>query len=232
MEQREIDLRPYLTAIAERWRWLVFVAVLGAVVAVIISILQPKTYTASASVLVFIRQTGAQVGGVGDPVMSLETIDVGSRRQGLVALAKSDAIEAQLPPDVLQRVAPPDYKPGQLIEDKTIKVRSDGDLIIISASAHSPAQAKELTNAWTQAYVAYINKLYTDQHSQVQLASEALLPIKPSNPPLSLFIAVGTLAGALTGVLVAMFQAARPKPVTTLQERAPREHAANYPVTG
>jgi capsular polysaccharide biosynthesis protein len=231
MEQHDIDLRPIVMGIASRWRRIIVLALTGAVIAASIALLSPKSYTASASVLVFIRQTGAQI-GIGQPVMNLETIDIGARRQGLIALARSNAIEAQIPSDILQQVAPSNYRPGLLTEDQKINVRPDGDLIVISATASTPEQARLLADAWATTYVDYARSLYTDQHSQIQLASTALLPLRPSGAGLSVYILSGAIAGVLIGIMSTVFQLVLwPLPADTRRE-LPQEQSSGYPVTG
>ncbi len=202
MEQ-EIDVRQYLVAILSRWRWIAGCAVIAALTAFSISMMLPKTYTATASVLVFIRQTGSQV-GINEPIFKVETIDVGSRRQALIALAVSDAVEAQLPAEIVKRVVAGAYRPGMIVQGRQIDVRAAGDLLEIEATAGSPQQAQELANAWADTYVAHVAKLYSDQHSSVQRVGAALLPLGPSEPATVRNTATAALAGTLLGIMLAL----------------------------
>ena len=206
-EYDDIDLRPYLLVVARRWYWIVGAALLAALAAAIISMQLPKTYTATASLLLFIRQTGSQV-GVNQSIISVETIDIAARRQGLLALAENSAIEAQFRPEDLQRVATAGYQAGMFTG--RINVDADGDLVHISADAPSPEQAQALADTWANTYVGYVKTLYTDEHSQVQLAGKALLPTTPSGPQVSRnAIFAGLVGGALAVALILILTLAR-----------------------
>jgi uncharacterized protein involved in exopolysaccharide biosynthesis len=178
-EYDDLDLRPYLVAVARRWYWVLGVALLAALLAAGVSSQLPKAYTASSSVLLFIRQTGSQV-GTNQPLLRIETIDITARRQGLLALAHSPAIETQIAPADLQRVAPANYRPGML--SSRIAIEADGDLLTISAVAPTPEQAQALADIWATTFVSYADTLYTDEHSQLQLVGKALRPLAPSEP--------------------------------------------------
>jgi uncharacterized protein involved in exopolysaccharide biosynthesis len=224
----DIDLRPYMLAIAKRWYWVVASALLLAAIAAGVSTVLPKQYTATASVLLFIRQTGSQV-GVNQPIVSIETIDIVSRRQGLLALAQSDAIEAQIQPDVLKQVASGAYRPGMLAQQ--IKVRAEGDLLKISAYGASPEQAQRLADTWATTYVNYVKTLYTDEHSQVQMAGAALQPLGPSTPNIVLNTLIGGVIGALIGAALALFQTSRRQRAPATQRRIDREHTARSAIS-
>lgn len=203
-EYDDIDLRPYLTAVARRWYWIIVGALLTALIVAGISTQWSKTYTATSSVLMFIRQTGSQV-GANEPLVRIETIDISARRQGLLALAESSAIETQIKPEDFQRVAPADYKPGELT--KQITINANGDLLTVSASAPSPEQAQALADIWASTFVSYTDTLYTDEHSQVQLAGKALLPTEPSEPRVARNAVFAGLIGGLVATAIIMLLA-------------------------
>lgn len=229
MEHAEIDIHPYLAEIVRRWYWIILGVLLTALPAAALLLLQPPTYSATSSVLMLIRQTGSQI-GLNQPLVSVETIDVGARRQGLLALSRNTAVESRLPQDVIDRIALANYRPGMFIQQNLIQVRADGDLINISAEATSPEQAKLLADAWATTYVEYVGTLYNDDHSQIQLASQAVLPFEPNGPQ----VVRNTLIAAVLGALVSLFviiiqtffatQRAQPS-------RPPREQPAHYPAT-
>ena len=201
-EYDDIDLRPYLAAIARRWYWIVVGALLAALIAAGISAQLPRAYTTTSSMLMFIRQTGSQV-GTNEPLVRIETIDITARRQGLLALVQSSAIETQIKPEDLQRVAPASYIPGSLTQQ--ITTDADGDLLTIAATAASPEQAQALADIWASTFVSYADTLYTDEHSQMQLAGKALLPTEPSSPQVLLNVVVASLIGgvaAIAGILL------------------------------
>lgn len=229
-ENDDIDLRPYVVAIIRRWPWIVGAVLLAVAVSAGLTSMLPKTYTATAAVLVFIRQTGSQV-GTNDPVLNIETIDVGSRRQGLLALAESEAIESRIAPDVLAQVAPDNYQPGMLVEHQHVTIEANGDLIAITADGQTPQQAQTLANAWATTYVDYVKTLYTDEHSSIQLASSALPPFEPSAPSIGRNAVIAGLLAAIGSIsLIVLLQLTRTS-IALPQRAAGREQAANYPST-
>lgn len=227
-EYDDIDLRPYLTAVARRWYWIVVGALLAALLGAGISTQMPKEYTATTSVLMFIRQTGSQV-GANEPLVRIETIDIPSRRQGLLALAESPAIETQIKPEDLQRVAPAGYTPGTLT--KQITVNATGDLISVAATAPTPEQAQTLADIWSNTFVSYVDTLYTDEHSQVQLAGKALLPTEPSSPRIALNAVFAGLIGGLVATATIMAWALLGSSAGDVQRRS-RQAAARGRTTG
>lgn len=169
----EIDLRPYLLAIVSRWRWIVLAAIIAAATASAISLLGPPTYTAAATV--FLRATHSQV--TLDPrFVTNEAIDAGAHRQGLLALAKSNLIQAQIPPETLKSLVSAGDVVGELAS--RIGVKANGDLLIISADAPTPEQARTLVDAWAAGFVKYANALQgnanvsTNGTEQVHTATE------------------------------------------------------------
>ena len=221
-EYDDIDLRPYLIAIARRWYWIVVGALVAALIAAGISAQLPRAYTATASVLMFIRQTGSQV-GTNEPLVRIETIDITARRQGLLALVQNSAIETQIKPDDLQRVAPAGYVPGSLTQQ--IATDADGDLLTIAATAASPEQAQALADIWASTFVSYADTLYTDEHSQMQLAGKALLPTQPSSPQVLLNIgAAGLIGGIAVTAIILLLTLLRP--ATHAIRRKDRQTAA------
>ncbi len=200
MENEDISLWPYVSAILRRWPLILATALLGAIVGITLSAVMPEKYQATAAVVVLIRQTGSQA-GANQPFLSVETIDVGSRRQGLQALADSDMIEAQLPPAIISQVAPAKYKPGKLT--KSIDTRLDGDLLTIRAVASSAEQAKLLADTWASTFVSYAQPLFADRHTELRLAGDAIVPYEPYSPNMIQNTLLGVLSGLTLGVLLA-----------------------------
>lgn len=201
MEYDEINLRPYLVAIGRRWHWILIGAVLAAAVAAGISLVLPKEYEATANILVAIRESSI---GSDGPLLNIDTIDVNARRQGLVALAQTEAIEARLPSDFLAQLEPDDYRPGMLLKDHRILAYSTGDLIGIRATGPTAEQTQQLANVWARAFSAYVPELYNDGFTSVAVAGEALLPIEPSGPKIVRNSALGAVLGATLGLGLAM----------------------------
>lgn len=203
MEYDEINLRPYLASVGRRWHWIVIGAVLTCIVAAGVSLLLPKEYEATASLLVLIRESNIGIGPDG-PLSTIETIDAQSRRQGMVALATSDAIESRLPQDFVATLDVDGYRPGRLLQDKRVQAYQNGELISFLATGPTAEEAQQLANTWARSFNDYARELYNDELVTITLASEALLPLQPASPNIIGNVLLGFALGALLGLGLAM----------------------------
>ena len=154
--EEEIDLRQYIEVLLRHWKWIVGLAVLAAVVAFVISSLQPKIYEAEAIVLVT------------EPRYQIEFDARFQTEQGAPAynafplLATSDGI--------LQGVLEV-YDPSPAAEigswrlatiSGMIEATSEGDpsLIVLKVRSRSAEDAAALANAWADVLVAKGNAIY------------------------------------------------------------------------
>ncbi len=141
--EAEIDLRPYVLALIRRWRVILLVVVVAMIGAILIAASLPLNYTASADILILPSQSQSAF----DPrFVTNNTVlgtDISSRRQSLVALATSQALEdqvrAQLPSDLASAAS------GSLA--RRISVRADGDLLHLETSASDPQVAQVLADS-------------------------------------------------------------------------------------
>ncbi|HEY3227692.1 MAG TPA: Wzz/FepE/Etk N-terminal domain-containing protein [Roseiflexaceae bacterium] len=156
--EEEIDLRPYFAAVFRQWRTIAFIVVAAAIGAALIALTLPVAYTANADVLILPSRSQLTFDSRFITNNALLGTDAASRRQSLIALASSPALEAQvipkLPPDLVDK----ESQPGALAQ--RIRVKSDGDLLHIEASAADAQSAQLLVNLWGQAYVRAVNDLY------------------------------------------------------------------------
>lgn len=217
MEYMEIDLRRYIDAIRKHGYWIALLTLAAALGTAALTMTKQRTYVATATVLTIVRQTSSQL-GTDDSLLSLESIDMNARRHGLLILAQSDAVEARLPADVVQRVVPNDYKPGMMVTDGQVEAAPQGDLIEITATAAEPELAKELADAWAQTFVDYVEPLYTDEHSEVKLASTAVLPYRPEATGLVRNTLLAGAAGLLLGVGLALLLELMRKPALSRRQ--------------
>jgi uncharacterized protein involved in exopolysaccharide biosynthesis len=228
MQYEEIDLKPYVFAVLRHWRLIAAAGIVGALVAALVSVSLPKTYTATASVLVAIRQTESQV-GLNQTVLEIETIDPSTRRQGLIVLAQSEAIEARLDPAALAQIVERNYKPGMLIDRDQVEVRASGDMIQILATADTPVKAQALANLWTTTFVDYSQQLYDDNFSNVQVVGEALLPYQPSGPATLTHVALGSALGLVLGTIAALILGLTGARVPFSLRRSSAKQSRDYP---
>lgn len=227
--EHEVDLRPYIHAIVRRWRLILLLALIAAVITASLTLVLRNRYRYQATTLVsiLIRQTGSEI-GINRPLIAVQSIDVGARRQGLLRLSQSSSIEANLPQEVLRQVTEADYKPGMLIGEERIEVDQVGDILEIHATGATPEEAKLLADAWAQVFVEQAETVFDDEHSRVRLAGLATLPYEPlpsgalRNASLAGFL--GVIIGLVAAIALEFVR--RPDPASL---PAPRERAVNEP---
>lgn len=161
MMDQEIDLRPYFRALLGAWKLILGAVVIAGAAAALFSILTPRSFEASAQLLVL--PTTSQVSL--DPRVATRDTAVTSsatQRQALVDLASSPVIEAR----VAEELGLGSIVPGSLLEK--IDVAATSDLIIVTASDSTMASAMQLVDAWARSYATIINELYTGVDSQTE----------------------------------------------------------------
>jgi uncharacterized protein involved in exopolysaccharide biosynthesis len=193
--EEEIDLRPYVAAVIRQWRTIVVIVVMAAIGAAILAISLPLSYTASADVLIL--PTRSQLTFDSRFVTNNASIgtDAASRRQALVALATSPALEAQVLPKVPESLVDKTYRPGALA--RRLQINAEGDLLHIKGSAPDEQSAQALALAWGQGYVAMINDLYgrdkTMLHELEGQMSDAQNRYEQAQQDVETFIGSGTI---------------------------------------
>lgn len=138
--------------VRRRWRLLLTLAVLGAVVGAAASLLWPPSYESSSRVLVQGEPDKAQVLSEAQIAMSLLVLDraAAGLNWGVAGPGLRDSVTAAV---------------------------ADGNVIEIKATADSPDRARQLADAVTQQYVAFSTELLTKSASA---SGEVLLPRKDS----------------------------------------------------
>lgn len=131
----EQDLRDYLAALRRRWRWLVAPLVGFALLAMILTVVIPSTYEATARVL--IGPSAAQ-----DAVA--DAVEVNLLNE--VNLARSDAA-TDLVRSRLQVAGDQDLPEGRIVAEP------EADVLNFTFSGSTPTDAALLANTWADAYV-------------------------------------------------------------------------------
>lgn len=166
---REIDLIPIIIGVLRRWYWIVVAAILGGIVASGAALLTPAYYNANASVIFLGNRSNLTL----DSRLVAQDSRISSyssRRQALVELATSNVIETQLPAEVIEELAPFEYKVGEFAG--SISAVQEGDLLWITGASSSAEEAQRLTNEWAVAYVSYINNLLSRSNSSALTVSQ------------------------------------------------------------
>jgi uncharacterized protein involved in exopolysaccharide biosynthesis len=157
----ELNLAHLLGVLLRYWYFLVIGGVLGVLVVLLWSRMQPLRYAASASLVVIrsglIVSFDPRVRSVSDTDLTSQALDQLTHRKSLITLGQS--------PDIAQAVIrelgdqlPPDLRdPGRLLTQ--IQVQNDSDVIQISATASSPQLAQQLANLWAKKYEELVNQV-------------------------------------------------------------------------
>ena len=152
----EIDLREYLHVLIRHWKLIVSITLIAVIAAVLVGFLAPLTYEAKASVL--ITETRAQI--VFEPkYRTFSSVEQEELKQALVALVKSNSVAASVVEKLGDALGPAEQNVIRI--QKKVDVKTVGDLIEISVKSGDPEKAADIANAWAEAYVDYINGLYT-----------------------------------------------------------------------
>ena len=155
--EEEIDLRPYIEAIIERWYWIVGVAFLAAIVAFIITSLTPSTYKATTLVAVIAPC---------DVVQFDARIRETTTTQPLRAFPQL-VLSDQVLQSLLEQQPIAGVDTVQELRDSLSAVAGDDTSIIqLAATSQNPEEAAALVNAWAAVFVSWANEVYTGQSSQ------------------------------------------------------------------
>ena len=195
----EIDLRPYIEALARRWYWIVGTAVVAAVVTFAIISIRPPTYEATALVAIVNPQD------VVLESLTVESVDPLLRSvydtNPLVAVYPELAVSDGLLQVLLTQINPPlEGVEGvdDLREMLVAEPGSDASLLRLSVRYQDADKAAHVTNAWAELFVPWANEIYGNGGTQrlrffeEQLA-QALTDVESAEAALIAFQAVNRL---------------------------------------
>jgi uncharacterized protein involved in exopolysaccharide biosynthesis len=173
--ESEIDLRPYILAVLHRWRLIVLFGMVLGLVALLVTLLQPPTYTATADVLIFPVRSQLEF----DPRFTTsdapDDVSTLAWQQALSRLAESGVLEERVRSDLPSNLVDQDSadQPGSLVG--RIRVSTEGNLLHLQATAADGQEAKILVDTWAQAYVSLVNELYGSDTGLSQEVEEQLV---------------------------------------------------------
>ncbi|HSJ58341.1 MAG TPA: Wzz/FepE/Etk N-terminal domain-containing protein, partial [Anaerolineae bacterium] len=166
----EIDLRAYVTVLLRNWLWIVGPAVVLAVVAFAVSSALPKTYEASAVVLVTQPRYQLQF----DPRFDTESIKPVAK--AFPTLATSDTVLQA----VVDTYVPPaeagigSWNVGTLAGMARASSEGDPSLVVLTVRSGSPRAAAEIANAWARALADRGNDIYGSGEADVLFFEQQL----------------------------------------------------------
>jgi len=195
----EIDLRPYLSAILQRW-WIILGTALGvAIIAGFIAWLRTPPYTASTSLLIIPASAQVTLDSRFTSRDSFLFTTTANQREALLGLARDPTLEERVATILAAEGGlPNDYQLGALRDRVTIE--TNGDLVRITAQAETAEAARRLALLWGQEYTRLVNETYTRDTSSIeqveQQLAEARERYKTAQAELEAFLAGGEMAVA------------------------------------
>jgi uncharacterized protein involved in exopolysaccharide biosynthesis len=154
MEQ-EIDLRPYILALAKRWKAILIFAAVSALIAYLVGRTLSPAHTATADLLLSpVTPQVALEPRYTEREASLVTNQV-FQRQALINLANSTTLEER----VADEIQLPEYEPGELLA--RIRIQAESDLLRVVATGSSNAEAVALADVWARTYAQLVAEVYS-----------------------------------------------------------------------
>jgi uncharacterized protein involved in exopolysaccharide biosynthesis len=165
----EIDLRPYILKLVRNWWRLGLVALLAAALALGFSLLQPRKYVATATILLTRSQASLKLAEQ-FPTIQENIYDSSSRMNALLTIAQGDSI-ASASLNSVGEMLPAEERKMEAIKDR-VQVTNNGDSILVSATAKTPELAAEIANTWANQAVLAINQAYSGDQPLAEIESQ------------------------------------------------------------
>ena len=155
----ELDLRPYVVVLLKNWYWIVGSGVLAGVAALVISLLLPPTYEATALVAITRPRYVLQFDSRFQNVANIQPV-----YRAYPELATSDGVLQELRTrhsNLITGESLPELR--QMI---SASAGADPSLIRLSARGWVPQEVADLANAWADIYIQRANELFGNQNGE------------------------------------------------------------------
>lgn len=186
-----MDIRDYLKVLVKRWWIIGLVCVIAAGVAFAYSKSQPRMYRASVQLAV--KPSRLDYGNV----MSLQ-----NQLRSLAKEIHTRRLAETVISDLEKSGKPVDMAPDVLLGKLTVAAINEDLAIRLDFDDLDPGRARDVVNAWAQAYVDYnqaqIARITQGDFLSASILDKAEAPAAPFRPRTKL----NTLAGALLGLLL------------------------------
>ncbi len=207
-----MELTDYLSLVRKRWLLVVAAVALGAMVALVVSLVMPSVYTARSQVFVSVQGSDT-------------TSDLFQGSNFTVRQVKSYT-ELVTSPPVLQPVIDElglSEDASELAEKVSAESPLDTVLINVTASDESPDQAAGIANAIASSLGQVVTELETPGDGgaspvQISTVRTADIPDEPSSPNVKLNLALGVLVGLAVGLGVAVLRELLDTRVRTVED--------------
>ncbi|NNJ13436.1 hypothetical protein EKD04_024220 [Chloroflexales bacterium ZM16-3] len=172
MEQ-EIDLRPYIIAVLQRWRLILSCALILMVAGITITAIPKQRSSASADVLIVPSTSQVTLDPRFQTTNGSQASNPTTQRQALVNLASSSIIAGKVLKELGESSGSDGIDPTQSLINQ-VSVSSTSDLLQITVSDPDPARALKIAEAWGQAYEGLVADIYTSSQFRTDLLDSEL----------------------------------------------------------
>jgi uncharacterized protein involved in exopolysaccharide biosynthesis len=174
----EIDLRVYINVLIRYWRLIVGLTVVAGVAALVVSLLLPPQYQATAVVVVTRPLYQFQLApGIENLPESTAGTQVLSGKAAL-DLAVSDAMIQQLLDQVGNDLPPEERFLVPMREMLKAAQGGDASIIRLTVTNRDPQRVAKIANAWASLYVRQVNDLYGQSSEQLKFFESQLAQAK------------------------------------------------------
>ena len=164
---QEIDLRPYIEALIDKWYWIAGTGVAFAVLGLIVSFMMAPTYEATALVAISKPRQRVQF----DP--RIQTVaDDEQPVNAYPELALSDELLMEV---INQLSGENGYSLAELRGKFDAEPGGDPSILRLTVSDVDPTTAAELANVWAELFVTWASQIYGDQGDDQLLFFESQL---------------------------------------------------------
>ncbi len=164
--EQEIDLRPYLAAVADKKFWILGFGILGFVLGLALSSLLAPTYEATALIAVTLPRERVEFDDRIQTISDLQPLEA------YPELALSDQmlvdLLAQIPADEMMTLT-------QLRRQVSASPGSDPSIVKLTVENTNPELAAEMANTWAALFVNWANQVYGYQGDEQLTFFEARL---------------------------------------------------------
>ncbi len=189
----EFDVGRIISFLIRHWKWIAGSAILAALAALIISLIMPPQYEATALITMARQRYQLQF----DPRITTVTDPQAQQpNRSLPELAMADSLLSGVIGQLHDQLPPADRTLVNFERQVSARAGTDPSLIRLSATSDDPRQAQTIANTWAKGYVAYVNDLYqlgpsdeaffvtqtVEARSTLEAAEQALIDYQGRNP--------------------------------------------------
>jgi uncharacterized protein involved in exopolysaccharide biosynthesis len=174
-DELELDLRKYVNVLFRHWKMIAALTLVAASVPLVVSLLMPPTYQATAMCVATNPKYTMQFDVKFQSVVNLQVPS-----KAYAAIAKNAQLEKQI------MAALGDSLPARLRSVEaldgacSVSSGSDPSVIRLDVRYRDPQVAADIANTWATLYVGQINALYGQSAQDVQQIDEQVKTVSPS----------------------------------------------------